>query len=258
MSISSQKYGFGIRDPTSEIQNPGSGKNLFRIPDPGVKKAPDPGSGSATLQYLRNEPPNKWVALKKLLFNGFSLPRSPCTGATMSWLEEMGGLTAPPAGAMTSTKGAGLGGPLAPEAVTFFCTCTPAEAAEVNEAETGAGAGAGAGAATGAAAGAAVGVAAGAEGATELEPTSAPLSLASAGSGLFTILVASFPAPALKESAPVPFSAASDTEVVLAVSATSDTEAAEAAVLPVSETLLIRPPREQGEDAKTRQKTTVN
>jgi hypothetical protein len=27
----------------------GSRKNLFRIPDPGVKKAPDPGSGSATL-----------------------------------------------------------------------------------------------------------------------------------------------------------------------------------------------------------------
>jgi hypothetical protein len=25
-------------------------KNLFRIPDPGVKKAPDPGSGSATLE----------------------------------------------------------------------------------------------------------------------------------------------------------------------------------------------------------------
>jgi hypothetical protein len=31
------------------IQNPGSGKNLFRIPDPGVKNAPDPGSGSPTL-----------------------------------------------------------------------------------------------------------------------------------------------------------------------------------------------------------------
>ena len=31
--------GYGIR-------NPGSGKNLFRIPDPGVKNAPDPGSGS--------------------------------------------------------------------------------------------------------------------------------------------------------------------------------------------------------------------
>ena len=27
----------------------GSGKNLFRIPDPGGKKVPDPGSGSATL-----------------------------------------------------------------------------------------------------------------------------------------------------------------------------------------------------------------
>jgi hypothetical protein len=25
------------------LLNPGSGKNLFRIPDPGVKKAPDPG-----------------------------------------------------------------------------------------------------------------------------------------------------------------------------------------------------------------------
>jgi hypothetical protein len=38
-------------DPGSEIQDPGSGKNLFRILDPGVKKhlIPDPGSGSATL-----------------------------------------------------------------------------------------------------------------------------------------------------------------------------------------------------------------
>jgi hypothetical protein len=34
------------------IWDPGSGKNLFRIPDPGVKKAPDPGSGSATLHIL--------------------------------------------------------------------------------------------------------------------------------------------------------------------------------------------------------------
>jgi hypothetical protein len=37
------------------VWDPGSGKNLFRIPDPGVKKAPDPGvkkapdPGSATL-----------------------------------------------------------------------------------------------------------------------------------------------------------------------------------------------------------------
>ncbi len=29
--------------------DPGSGKTLFRIPDSGVKKAPEPGSGSATL-----------------------------------------------------------------------------------------------------------------------------------------------------------------------------------------------------------------
>ena len=43
-SLSSQKYGVGIRDPRSGIR-----KNLFRIPDPEVKKAPDPGSGSATL-----------------------------------------------------------------------------------------------------------------------------------------------------------------------------------------------------------------
>jgi hypothetical protein len=33
----------------SGIRDPGSGKNLFRIPDPGGKKVPDPGSGSATL-----------------------------------------------------------------------------------------------------------------------------------------------------------------------------------------------------------------
>jgi hypothetical protein len=31
------------------VWDPGPGKNLFRIPDPGVRKAPDPGSGSATL-----------------------------------------------------------------------------------------------------------------------------------------------------------------------------------------------------------------
>jgi hypothetical protein len=31
------------------VWDPGSGKKLFRIPDPGVKKTPDPGSRSATL-----------------------------------------------------------------------------------------------------------------------------------------------------------------------------------------------------------------
>jgi hypothetical protein len=39
-----------VWDPGSEIRDPG--KNLFRIPDPGVKRAPDPGSGSATLQKI--------------------------------------------------------------------------------------------------------------------------------------------------------------------------------------------------------------
>jgi hypothetical protein len=34
------------------VLDPGSGKNSFRIPDPGVKKAPDPGSGSATLPTI--------------------------------------------------------------------------------------------------------------------------------------------------------------------------------------------------------------
>jgi hypothetical protein len=43
LSLSSQKYGFEIRDPEKPI----------RIPDPGVKKAPDPGSGSATLLVSR-------------------------------------------------------------------------------------------------------------------------------------------------------------------------------------------------------------
>jgi hypothetical protein len=33
----------------SEIWDPGSGKNLFRIPDSGVKKAPDPGSATLAL-----------------------------------------------------------------------------------------------------------------------------------------------------------------------------------------------------------------
>jgi hypothetical protein len=43
LSLSSQTYGLGIRDPRSGIRKK-------PIPDPGVKKAPDPGSGSATLE----------------------------------------------------------------------------------------------------------------------------------------------------------------------------------------------------------------
>jgi hypothetical protein len=38
-ALKNMVLGSGIRDP-------GSGKNLFRIPDPGVKKAPDPGSAT--------------------------------------------------------------------------------------------------------------------------------------------------------------------------------------------------------------------
>jgi hypothetical protein len=34
---------------TKLLIDPGSGKNLFRIPDPGVKKAPDPGSATLLL-----------------------------------------------------------------------------------------------------------------------------------------------------------------------------------------------------------------
>ncbi len=49
MSLSSQKYGFGIWDPGSEIRDPEKTHSGSHIPDPGVKKAPDPGSGSATL-----------------------------------------------------------------------------------------------------------------------------------------------------------------------------------------------------------------
>jgi hypothetical protein len=37
------------------LWDPGFGKNLFRIPDPGVKKEPDPRSGSSTLVVIRIE-----------------------------------------------------------------------------------------------------------------------------------------------------------------------------------------------------------
>jgi hypothetical protein len=34
------------------VWDPGPGKKIFRIPDPGVKKAADPGSGFATLVLI--------------------------------------------------------------------------------------------------------------------------------------------------------------------------------------------------------------
>ncbi len=48
--LSSQKYGFGIQDPGTEIRDPEKTHSRSCM-DPGVKKAPDPGSGSATLLF---------------------------------------------------------------------------------------------------------------------------------------------------------------------------------------------------------------
>jgi hypothetical protein len=46
--------GSGIRDPRSGIWEP---EKTF--PDPGVKKAPDPGSGSATLMFSKLKLPGQ-------------------------------------------------------------------------------------------------------------------------------------------------------------------------------------------------------
>jgi hypothetical protein len=51
----------------SGIRDSGSGKNLFRIPDPGVKKAPDPGS----LIRIRNTDRYHWAASDTLLSGEF-------------------------------------------------------------------------------------------------------------------------------------------------------------------------------------------
>ncbi len=66
-------------DLGSGIRDPGSGKNLFRIPDPGVKKAPDPGSriripdpdpgsGSATLYFSKSRVFSNRTFQRKLNF----------------------------------------------------------------------------------------------------------------------------------------------------------------------------------------------
>jgi hypothetical protein len=54
------------------VWDPGSGKNLFRIPDPGVKKAPDPGSGSATLVKKLKNWINYGPILQKCRFSIFA------------------------------------------------------------------------------------------------------------------------------------------------------------------------------------------
>ncbi len=92
LSLSSQKHGFGIRDLGSGIRDPWSVKNPFRIPDPGVKKAPNPGSripdlgsGSATLlgamkmfdfllRHIYNEILTLLKGGKSFLFFSTSLP----------------------------------------------------------------------------------------------------------------------------------------------------------------------------------------
>jgi hypothetical protein len=65
-------------DPGSGIRDPGSGKNLFRIPDPGVKKhpIPDPGSGSATLSIRIISSVTLRMQKKTFLFVFFSYPQA--------------------------------------------------------------------------------------------------------------------------------------------------------------------------------------
>jgi hypothetical protein len=50
-----------VWDPGSAIRDLGSGNNLFRIPDPGVKNAPDPGSRIRNTAF--KEPRNwfQWI-----------------------------------------------------------------------------------------------------------------------------------------------------------------------------------------------------
>jgi hypothetical protein len=67
LSLSYQKYGFGIRDP-------GSRKNLFRIPDPGVKKAPDPGS-DPDLQHCKT-----YLLFKRIVLQQYNFTMPEDTG----------------------------------------------------------------------------------------------------------------------------------------------------------------------------------
>jgi hypothetical protein len=47
------------------VWDPGSGKNLFRFPDPGVKKAPDPGSATLIASAINPLRPSRIVFEKK-------------------------------------------------------------------------------------------------------------------------------------------------------------------------------------------------
>jgi hypothetical protein len=52
MALCSQNYGFGNRDHGFEIRDPEK-----PIPDPGVKKAPDPGSATLVSVNLKRSRP---------------------------------------------------------------------------------------------------------------------------------------------------------------------------------------------------------
>jgi hypothetical protein len=56
LSLGSQKYGLG------------TGKNLFRSSDPGVKKVTDPGFGSATLVITGNSCNWPGLRIRELLY----------------------------------------------------------------------------------------------------------------------------------------------------------------------------------------------
>jgi hypothetical protein len=60
-----------IRDPGSEIRDPGSGKNLFRIPDAGVKKHPIPDPNTDSNQVFSNPYPDSIGSVDPDLYFGF-------------------------------------------------------------------------------------------------------------------------------------------------------------------------------------------
>ncbi len=62
LSLSSQKYGFGIQDPRSEIWDPGSGIRKKPIPDPGSGFRGQKGTGSRI--RIRNTDENALIALR--------------------------------------------------------------------------------------------------------------------------------------------------------------------------------------------------
>ncbi len=79
--------------------DPGCGKNLFRIPDPGVKKhpIPDPGSGSATLLIMV-------ISRFQITWWELAAARS-CRACVESW--PSAGIPSPKAGSPSSGTGTG-------------------------------------------------------------------------------------------------------------------------------------------------------